>query len=155
MEFDLRNFFSLVNLDKISVVLMKKGVPINLVKKLYYINASAISLKGPNRLNEFEHMMKKLIMSGTPEEVISAPRPIGYTTRLRGIPQGASTSPLLATLTLENAIMDRGVKTVMYADDGLYYGDIDQPLITPNSGILEANIHFNLEKTGYVKRDGV
>lgn len=43
----------------------------------------------------------------------------------------------------------------MYADDGLYYGDIDQPIITPNSGMLEGNIYFNLAKSGYVKKDGI
>lgn len=130
-------------------MLVKKGVPINLVRKLYYINASSIRLKSPYKLNEFEQMMKRLIMNkSTPDEVINAPRPLSYMYRLRGVPQGAPTSPLLSTICLEEGILNRGMTTIMYADDGLYYGNIDQPIITPNSGMLEGNIHFNLNKSG-------
>jgi hypothetical protein len=142
----------LVNLDAVSAKLLQKGVPVQLVRQLYYINSSAVKLPRKVRLNEFEHMIKGLIQrGGTPDEVIMHPRPIGYTTRLRGVPQGAPTSPLLATLCLEGSILDRpDLPAVMYADDGLYYGDNieDIPKITPNSGIVTANIHFNLDKTG-------
>lgn len=75
------------------------------------------------------------------------PRPISYMYRAHGIPQGAPTSPIMSTLTLENSILDRGMETIMYADDGLYYGDIDQPIITPNSGMVTNNIKFNLSKS--------
>lgn len=147
-EFDLKNFFSLVSLDKIASVLIRKCIPVNLVRQLYYINASAVKLKSPARLNEFEHMMKKLIMDkSSPDELINHPRPISYLYRLRGVPQGANTSPLLATLILEDGILNRGIDALMYADDGLYYGDIDQPVITPNNGMLEGNIFFNLGKS--------
>lgn len=98
-------------------------------------------------MNEFEQQMKKLIHTGTIKEIIEAPRPMSNLYKVRGVPQGAPTSPLLSTLALENSILNRGVNTLMYADDGLYYGDIDQPLITPNSGMVSANIYFNLEKS--------
>ena len=62
--------------------------------------------------------------------------------------RGAPTSPLLASLALHNSILDRGMKTVMYADDGLYYGNIDQPVITINTNIVKANIYFNTNKSG-------
>lgn len=100
-------------------------------------------------------MMKKLIHKGNNlEEVVKAPRPLSYMYRVRGVPQGAPTSPVLASLALHESILDRGVETIMYADDGLYYGEINQPLITPNSGIVTANIRFNLEKSEWVKKDG-
>jgi hypothetical protein len=75
---------------------------------------------------------------------------------LRGVPQGAPTSPLLASIILPGSIIGRpGIETVAYADDGLYYGNIsDTPLITPNTGMVKGNIYFNLDKTGWVKRDG-
>lgn len=42
-----------------------------------------------------------------------------------GVPQGAPTSPLLATLVLRETLFhkDNFFETVMYADDGLVYGD--------------------------------
>jgi hypothetical protein len=149
-EFDLKKFFDLVNLDAVSAKLAQKGVPIQLVRQLYYINCSAVKLPKRVRLNEFEHMMKGLMMrTHSPDEIINHPRPLSYMYRVRGLPQGAPTSPLLATLCLEGSILDRpGLPGVMYADDGLYYGDIgDTPIITPNSGMVTSNIHFNLDKS--------
>jgi len=155
-EFDLRKFFDLINLDAVSAVLVRKGIPVQLVRMLYYINTCAAQLKPPHRLNEFEHMMKAMLHRGSPDEVINAPRPLSYMYRVRGVPQGAPTSPLLATLTLEGSILDRpGLEAIMYADDGLYYGNIgDTPIITPNSGMTTSNIYFNVSKSGWVKRNG-
>lgn len=165
-EFDLKQFFDKVNLDAISACLLKKGVPVNLVRQLYYLNCSACRVKPPYLLNEFEHMMKRLIMTGVdPDEVINAPRPISYMYRVQGVPQGAPTSPLLATLILEGSIIGRkGLDVVMYADDGVYYGDFTDgylngkrhtiPIITPNTGMVNGNIYFNHSKSDWVKRDG-
>lgn len=139
--------------------LLEKGIPTGLVKQLYYINTVAVKLKPPYLLNEFEHMMKKLLPHGNPDEVIKAPKPMSYMYRVRGVPQGAPTSPLLATLALEKSILDRpNLGSKMYADDGLYYGDfrkLDYSPVVPNSGITSANIHFNLSKSGFVKKDGI
>lgn len=122
-------------------------VPKSVVDLLYYINTCACITKAPYLLNEYEHTVKRLMHKGTFKDVVNAKRPIGYMYRVRGVPQGAPTSPVLGNVALHNSILDRGVKTVMYADDGNYYGDIDQPLITPNSGMVEANIRFNLNKS--------
>jgi hypothetical protein len=94
-------------------------------------------------------MMKALIHKNNYEEVVMHPRPLSYMYRVRGVPQGAPTSPTLSLLGLHESILDRpGIKTVMYADDGLYYGNLSEtPLITPNSGIVSANIRFNHNKS--------
>jgi len=163
-EFDLKGFFDSVNLDYISDRLIKAHVPVNVVQLLYYINTCACQVKEPFKLNEFEHTMKKLIHQGKSiHEVVTSPRPLSYMYRVRGVPQGAPTSPVLACLALHESVLDRGMSTIMYADDGLYYGKINQPIITPNSGIVTANIRFNLSqnekgdyvKTDWVKKDGV
>jgi hypothetical protein len=155
-EFDLKGFFDSINLDYISDQMIKDGIPHNIVKLFYYINTCACTVKPPYKLNEFEHMMKALIHKGSYEEVITHPRPLSYMYRIRGVPQGAPTSPSTSLLGLHNSILDRpGINTVMYADDGLYYGDLgNTPLITPNTGIVSANIRFNLEKSGWIKKDG-
>jgi hypothetical protein len=147
---------------------MKLGVPVQIVRMLYYINTSAVKLPRRVRLNEFEHMMKAMLHKGTPDEVINAPRPLSYMNRVRGLPQGAPTSPFLASIALIKPIMNRkGLNCIQYADDGLYYGKLHGnsyleqrddgiiycnpnqiPIITPNSAMVESNIHFNLDKSG-------
>jgi len=154
-EFDLKNFFDSINLSYINKILKKKGFPEYIINKLYYLNTSYVTIKSDRRLNEFENYVKTLLRKSSYKDVINQGQPIGYMYRIRGVPQGAPTSPVLASLALENSILDRGMNTIMYADDGLYYGNIDQPVITPNSGMVEANIYFNLEKTNWVKRDGI
>lgn len=101
-------------------------------------------------------MMKKLIHQGSYEEVINHPRPLSYMYRIRGVPQGSPTSPAMSLLGLHHSILDReGLETIMYADDGLYYGNLTgKPIITPNSGMVTGNIHFNLSKSSWIKKDG-
>jgi len=60
-EFDLKNFFDNVNLDYVSVQLTKAVVPIDVVKRLYFLNTSSVKVKKPYLLNEFEEKMKKLL----------------------------------------------------------------------------------------------
>ena len=155
-EFDLKGFFDSINLDYIAMQMTKDRIPHNIVKLFYYINTCACLVKPPYRLNEFEHMMKSLIHKGSYDEVVTHPRPLSYMYRVRGVPQGAPTSPTLSLLGLHESVLDRpGIDTIMYADDGLYYGDLSNtPLITPNSGIVSANIRFNLNKSGWVKKEG-
>lgn len=42
----------------------------------------------------------------------------------------------------------------MYADDGLYYGDLENEPITQNTNMVKRGLYFNLAKSGWVKRDG-
>lgn len=170
-EFDLKKFFDSVSLDAVSAKLVEYEVPINIVRQLYIINTSPILLKKA-KLNEFEQMMKSLLHKGASwDEIINHPRPISYRYRVRGVPQGAPTSPVLATITMRGSITERfageagsygddiaqpSIRSVVYADDGLYYGNIgDTPILTPNSGLVTSNIQFNIEKSGWVKKDGV
>jgi len=155
-EFDLKSFFDNINISSITDNLLRKGIPKDIADELYFINCSAVKVKAPYKLNEFESQVKKLVNLNKIEDVKELPVPLSYLYRMRGVPQGAPTSPILATLTLENSILDRpGLEAVMYADDGLYYGNIEVPVITPNSGMVTNNIFFNLEKTNWVKKDGV
>lgn len=69
-----------------------------------------------------------------------------------GVPLGAPTSPALSTLVLWDTIF-RDHKALMYADDGLVYGE---GLVEPEQNIYrEYGIVFHKGKSGFVKKDGV
>jgi hypothetical protein len=125
-EYDLKGFFDSISLDYISYNLAKMGVPIQIVRQLYFINTCAVKLPKRLRMNEFEHMMKSLLHKSSPDEVINAPRPISFRYRVRGVPQGCPTSPFLSAVALSKAIMGRNIPCVQYADDGLYYGQLHE-----------------------------
>jgi hypothetical protein len=71
-----------------------------------------------------------------------------------GVPQGAPFSPILSILALVEPLM-KVVKTLMYADDGLIYGENlpDEPFPVSDE-IKEANINMHEGKSGWVKRNG-
>jgi hypothetical protein len=47
------------------------------------------------------------------------------TTKVNGVPQGIPVAPLLSLLVLNVAMFQQGMKCIMYADDGFFYGDIE------------------------------
>lgn len=151
-EFDLKGYFDSINLKYISDRLLEKSVPKEIIDLFYYINSMGVMVKPPYKLNEFEHTIKHLHHTNSSyEDIVSRPnRNLSYIySQIRGVPQGSPTSPVLSLLALEKSILDRpGMNTIMYADDGLYYGELDNPIITPNSGMTSANIYFNLDKSG-------
>lgn len=75
-----------------------------------------------------------------------------------GVPQGAPTSPLLATLCLHNTLFspNNPFKTVMYADDGLIHGDnISVSDLMEKKDWATDGIHIHPEKTLQIKKDGI
>ena len=92
-------------------------------------------------------------------------------TMAKSVPQGGSLSPPLSTLGLENSLFGQIinkinemekvlVKIVMYADDGLIYWsnkkfEIERLMEELNSVLSEFGIQFSLEKSGWIKKDGV
>jgi hypothetical protein len=67
---------------------------------------------------------------------------IGY----HGLPQGASISPFLANVALEDTLFLMNPRFVQYADDGLFYGD--NPInLKPNHKMKVANIELNESKS--------
>ncbi|KAM3066035.1 hypothetical protein ACMFMG_012159 [Clarireedia jacksonii] len=85
-----------------------------------------------------------------------------------GIPQGAATSPTLATILLNDTVFKAATsagydaKTLMYADDGIYYGnltdrdprqkdDFRNLLFNPFQGDLRNTMAMSLEGIKYNK----
>jgi len=104
-------------------------------------------------------MIKGLIHKKSYKEIVEMPLPYSSLYQVRGLPQGSPTSPFLSCLVLREFILR--FPNVQYADDGLYYGDLldeegntRNPIITPNTDMVKSNIYFNLDKSGWVKRNG-
>jgi len=67
-----------------------------------------------------------------------------------GVPQGGALSPFLSLLALEKTIF-KSAPAVMYADDGLFYGDnpyLDIDRLDDSDDYLLHGITFNKKKTG-------
>jgi hypothetical protein len=66
------------------------------------------------------------------------------------VPQGASTSPFLANLALEEGLMNRRARCLQYADDGIFYGGTLGDKTFPkgeNEDMRRASIEFNKDKS--------
>jgi len=73
---------------------------------------------------------------------------------VEGFPQGSPISPILCSAILGDSVFKMG-KCVMYADDGLFYGNLKGFELEPNQEMRTANLSFAKEKSSWVKRDGV
>jgi len=69
----------------------------------------------------------------------------------RGLPQGLPTSPILTILALEEMLVKRSkFKVLMYADDGLFYGNGEAPELSALLPTIKEKhgIVFSPEKSG-------
>jgi len=148
-EFDLEKFFDRVNVGLLEAVLRDSGVPKRYVKIVRGWNNSIPSFgnQGPEVVTDEKYFTLTL------EDLSREERPGRY-----GIPQGGAFSPFLSLLALEHSVF-KVAPAVMYADDGLYYGD--SPVLESvqeldkSKAFVEAGISFNHKKSGYVKKDGI
>lgn len=73
---------------------------------------------------------------------------------LKGLPQGANTSPILTELVLDNWIRQMEKKnegtSVFYADDGIFMSN--KPIEIEDNEMRGIFVHP--DKSGYVKYDG-
>ena len=66
---------------------------------------------------------------------------------LHGLHQGSAISPILSTVALNETLFKQPNETLMYADDGLLYGDDSRdPRLNATSSRM--NINFAPEKCG-------
>ena len=96
------------------------------------------------------------LMSGSADSSLSMVHHGKFKTR--GVPQGSPTSPLLSTLSLHGSLLSsdveessyggRATEILMYADDGLFYGDLDGFHLEHTLSMSLQDINFNYEKSG-------
>jgi hypothetical protein len=171
-EFDIQGFFNNVSLIGTVKALLARGMPKKQVEDLFKIAIAApLNLDWaddkPKSSYDAELSLRRGII--TSDEASLAIRKMPHRTSvivpylaewgfsegdtesmLRGLPQGAAPSTILSLLALSDwhkALKDKGIKLLMYADDGILYSD--QPFEpTPPPGFK-----FAPDKSRWVRKD--
>lgn len=183
-EFDLKQFFPSVEIQEVSNRLRKFGLPETAVQYFEGLNSSLPELLNTDLVNEdeirekdetqtiwkedkiiFDTLEESLIIEdevpGIPDKEFEGLRMEMHAHREAnksfevfagsptGLPQGGGISPVLSVQVLD-VIFKHNPTTVMYADDGIIF---DWPVLK-SPFYAAAGIEFNLEKSGWVKRNG-
>ena len=131
-EFDFRSFFNTVPHEYVKEALLRRSkllcnLTLSLIRNVRYIfdkleKESELVIMPKLELPK-EHNLNKAELANRREAI---ERSQNFTKKLpiilrNGVPQGLPISPLLATLALEVTSTPKNL--VMYADDGLIFGD--------------------------------
>lgn len=178
-EFDLKKFFDSVNHRSLEVAMIRNQIPTSLrdwiMKATKYVaetkdkeqRKSWSSIMGNaanwlgNKKQSISRIWKAYLISPIYGKLVEQNH--GSTLELnRGVPQGCNISPITAVLTFETQM--RGMhkfdaSLVMYADDGLIYGD-DETEVKLASMFLAAvarsiGTEVHEKKSKWIKENGV
>lgn len=185
-EFDLTKFFDSINQESIQLALNIKKVPDSIyhwvLRSMYHVNrskahwskqslesvknwlknvytnifrpAKMIGMEEYLRIHAHRMKGKKIVVrAGIPKEKTG-------NALYRGVPQGCNMSPTLAALALETKIENSEYKAslVMYADDGIIYGDDEREVkelikfFEEQAQMIGTSIHP--EKSKWIKMNG-
>jgi hypothetical protein len=113
--------------------------------------------QGHKGINQGELIYELIEEEGKEDIWVTRYNPQTRTKEGEGFPQGSPISPILCSAILGDSVF-KVAKCLMYADDGLFYSD--EPLfggsdsVTTNEAMLEANLSFAPDKSGWVKKEG-
>lgn len=160
-ELDYTKFFDKINLYRIADELSMLGLPESLVLFTFELNRSPVRFRGNLKLDESQSILKNwgkdapLFTVRIDRNGKASTSPTNNPSVV-GVPQGAPTSPNLATLALrriEHRCEKANVDIVLYADDVILASDSEfDPLKLAEdkpSGII-----INQAKSRWVKWDG-
>lgn len=181
-EFDLEKFFDTVDLKELFRILFTKyQLPRSLAEQLLFLNMKLPSgmlliwdpQDVPERIKaqvltvmskyglgveDMERFLSKSeydIFQHLHKLKINKKAENWLTLKLRGVAQGAPTSPLLSMVALNETLFQTKPKNLsMYADDGYFFFDSDK-LGVQLGGNLGYGVKLNMKKSGWVKKDGV
>lgn len=174
-EFDLRKFFDSINLDYLSDLLPRTGMPKALCRKIIKMcrtpaknmEHSIHRWKSPqHEAEDYQYHVTKTWKSlATYEEMhywldqkraAEEHRPIlGRYDYYHGVSQGNPISPLISTLILTKCLLrNPGSHYVQYADDGILY-NITLPITEILKFPAASGIEVHWAKSRWIRRDGV
>nr|YP_009722330.1 hypothetical protein [Morchella importuna]QGN66732.1 hypothetical protein [Morchella importuna] len=159
-EFDLVGYFNSVRIDTVGRELLKFGVPKYITWHLMSLCSGDIENITPEKLmklTEDEKKKEEYRLAWTKYEFIHKHRE-GW--RNKGLPQGSGISPILSILPLLclEKLEEKGLKILMYADDGIIYGDERENYHRLAEELLHENntgATLSTEKSEWVKINGV
>lgn len=165
-EFDYKSFFPNLDVHAISHVLRCHNVSEEWVDLIERLNNSTPKLPSDLKLDEAESEINSEYIehirwekAEDNEADLGMLGEYGEDWIVKGVPQGAPTSPFLSILTLDWATERlrrryKQVKWIRYADDGLIFSNKPICLKKLTSEFMQvANIEYSEPKSGYVKID--
>lgn len=98
--------------------------------------------------------VRKLIYKGSVNSPLKPGRP--RSNEEYGLTQGSPLSPILAIIALDSwkALRRSTGKRLLYADDGLFFDNVDELEAAPElkAQSFDLGVEFNLKKSGRVKK---
>lgn len=177
-EFDLKGFFDNVELSQIDEILTKKyNISSYFSGILFSVNRSLVKLgdtdsisepdritfvDGSGALNQDWIANYRNLATNDGETIYSKkdPSKTPYTPTIyktKGIPQGAATSPTLATMCLDSVMYsintNLDLKLIMYADDGLIFAQNESDIYYILEELSKI-VPVNYKKSSFVKFGG-
>lgn len=158
-EFDLKGFFNQVSIHKVLNMLYERGMPLHLVrrfseilieipKNIVWLGTHAIVNK--KKAVDYDETLAKRTWGFRKKFTLGWAELGNKTSRgmirwnpnstnmnpkhFKGLPQGAGISPILSLLVLSEwyeYLKAKGIKLLMYADDGFLYSDQDFTPVSP------------------------
>lgn len=168
-EFDLKGFFPSVDLLKLKPVMEKYGVPRDIANMIFALNTrlpvgiyKTTGTDGkPLSEEEQEILNRSEVIVRDPLHVWSFREPSNedkyVNVSVKGMAQGSPLSPLMSLLALEETLFKWFPgKVIMYADDGIIYGDdLTADELSLKLSSLRMGISTNWSKSFWVKKDGL
>jgi len=145
-EFDFEKFFDKVKLNILPAILKKYSVPdwVNqwICQIFFHYNLDGVKFDEESK-DWDEILLNDLILDN-----LNFNQTPGFYNQalLRGVPQGVPLSPLISSLYLDQALLNRREDMIMYADDGLIF--MDKPfkfdvIWTYNKNLNRPIVHNN------------
>ncbi len=161
IEFDFRGFFNTVKVEAVGKVLNKYQVPKYMIANILLISSGDVDNISTNKMLEY-------LNSVDPDEAgwYNAWRKYENIHKFRrgykdtGLAQGGVLSPLLSVLTLIvlDELEEKGIKYILYCDDGLLYTEEDVDALSIAQEILDRHnigAYFAMDKCKWLKKDDV
>lgn len=149
-EYDFKGFFNNVNLDSVALGLKKIGLPNFVIA--HVINMAASEIRSP----KVRKMLEMMVNENGYKALLKYEFIYNFRKnfRFKALPQGQGMSPILSVFLLR-WLNSLPFKSIKYADDGLFYGDLpENPLEEAMKVVEPLGAIFSKEKSGWVKKNG-